>query len=78
MTGPVERSEPAERSPAPSPPDLGLYVAGADFPLSKTELLELAEERGAPEDVRQTLEALEPGDFASHAALDEAVRALSR
>lgn len=73
-----ERTDDGERSPCPTAPALMAHIGAVDFPISKDDLLARADERGVPEEVRQTLEALEPVVFASGAELDEAVDALSR
>lgn len=65
-------------SDCPVPAGLERYLGGVDYPVSKEALLEHAEQEGAPEDVRQTLEALEPADFDSPAAVSKAVSDLSR
>lgn len=72
------RTSYVEPSSCPTPPDLTDHLGKLEFPISKRELVERAEERDAPQDVRQALEALEPADFASRGELEEAVRSLSR
>jgi hypothetical protein len=70
--------ERGETSECPTPPDLGRYLQAVEFPVGRDELLEYVEAAGAPEDVRQALEALEPQDFESVEAVQRAVEALSR
>lgn len=65
-------------SECPSPAGLQDYLGGVDYPVSKEALVDHAERDGAPEDVRQTLEALDPADFDSPAAVRKAVEDLSR
>lgn len=67
-----------DSSDSPTPADLPQYLGGVDYPASRDELIEHAERSGAPEDVRETLEALEQQDFDSPAAVAEAVAQLSR
>lgn len=70
--------ERGESSECPTPPDLRRYLHAVEFPVGRDELLEHVESAGAPEDVRQALEALEPQDFESVEAVQRAVEALSR
>ncbi len=65
-------------SACPTPPELGVYLNGVEFPVGRDELISHVQDAGAPQDVRQTLEALEPGDFESKDALERAVAGLSR
>lgn len=70
-----------ERGPTsacPTPPELGRFLQGVEFPVGRDELLAHVQAEGAPVDVRQTLEALELQDFESREALQKAVDALSR
>lgn len=75
-------SQSSESQPSPSasvpPTELQKYLRGVDYPASKETLVERAQEEGAPEPVRQTLEALPPQDFDSPAAVSKAVGELSR
>lgn len=65
-------------SECPAPPELGAYLRGVEYPASRSALIARAEALDAPQDVRQALEALEPGDFDSQAAVEHAVERLSR
>ena len=67
-----------DSSDAPTPPDLSAYLDGVTYPVSREDLVEHAERSGAPEDVRETLEALEQVEFESPAAVTKAVGELSR
>ena len=49
------------------------YLKGAEYPATKDELLELAEEHDAPEEVVEALEAL---DDQTYEGPDEVVEAL--
>lgn len=67
-----------ETSPCPTPPELGDFLRGVEFPIGRDELLEQVEGTDAPQGVRQALEALEPQDFETPAEVQQAVDALSR
>lgn len=65
-------------SESPTPPELGDYLGGIEFAVSRDDLIAHVAGAGAPEDVRQTIDALEAQDFDSLSALYEAVAGLSR
>ncbi len=49
----------------PNPIQIQKYLKGADYPVDKNELLKLADENGADENVRQALAALRDGEYDS-------------
>jgi hypothetical protein len=67
-----------EISACPTPPELGDFLGGVEYPASRDELIAHVEGAGAPVDVRQVLEALEPQLFESAGSVERAVQGLSR
>lgn len=54
-----------------------MFLGTVEFPASREDLVSLADVRGAPEPVRDVLDALAPTDFESARAVREAVAELS-
>jgi hypothetical protein len=55
----------AEGSDNPNPIELQRYLKGVDYPASRQDLIQWAEQEGAPEDLRSTLERLDADRFDS-------------
>ena len=58
---------------AVNPIQIQKFLKGVDYPASKSDLLENAEEEGADEDVRETLERLPDAEYQSPADVSEAL-----
>lgn len=57
----------------PTPIELQKYLAGVDYPVSKEDLLSVARDNGAPQDVVDALESSDADSFDSPTAVSSAV-----
>ena len=61
-----------------NPIQIEKFLKGADYPASKEDLLKLAQQNGADEQVRATLQQLPDQQYGSPADVSKAVGAIDR